>query len=152
MPIELWCRRIVSAFVLTGLLSACGGQSTASPVLRSSPTHPGWLVFAESDTLRVEFDTAGLSWYGGRAPVWIGFVSVVDERNGIVAAPFRRFETQQDVNCMMRIARGISIRTPDSTGTLHVYPVRDTSWALFAEHPLGPEVLRALCQATGQPK
>jgi len=130
-------------------LAAC---TTEAPRTGDSQLTPaGWTVLRADDSLRVELDTTGLAWRSGRATLWIAFTDVRGEREGKVAAPFLRFETRQDVNCIMRIARGLQVRTPDSTGTVNVHPIRDTSWVLFRDHSLGEQLLNDLCRSMSQP-
>jgi len=138
--------RWLCSFVVFGLAACADDRAPWA----ASPTHPGWIVLQANDSLRWEIDTSGLAWHAGRATLWIGVVSVSDEREAKIAPPFQRFETRQDVNCMMRIARGLQVRTPDTNGSLYISPVRDTSWFLFQDHPLGG-VLMELCGAMRQP-
>jgi hypothetical protein len=128
---------------------ACGRDSDRA--LAASPTHPGWIILRADDTLRVELDTNALTWNAGRASLWIGFADVKGEIAKSAEPPFLRFETYQDINCMMQIARGLRVRTPDTDGRLFISPVRDTSWFLFREHPLGAPLLLDICDVFGQP-
>ena len=145
-------RLLLGPMVLFGIVTvlSCTAQPDVAASLPPSPDRAGWLVVESNDSLRIELDTAGLKWHVGRAPVWVGFSDVRGERAGLVAAPFLRFETHQDLNCMMRIARGIESRIPDSTGKVRLVPIADTSWRLFDDHPVG-ETLRAVCRAMRQP-
>jgi hypothetical protein len=140
--------RLAGCVLAAFSLVACAGDD--APALGASPTHPGWVVLQASDTLRWELDTASIAWTSGRAALWIAIVSVGAAGDTVLAAPFNRFETQQDVNCPARLARGLQVRTPDTNGSLFISPVRDTSWFMFQAHPLGNQVLTEVCRATGQ--
>ena len=142
-------RWLQSGIVLVSVFMACARDSQA-PSPSADPDQSRWLVLETNDSLRAEVDTTGVKWHAGRGQVWIGFSAVQDERLSEVAPAFLRFETLQDVNCMMGIARGIESRIPDSTGAVRVVPVRDSAWFLIRDHPLGP-YFESVCRAFKQP-
>ena len=140
-------RRVYSLGVLSlGALGACHRVEHSAPGSGAPPpSSTGWVVAEENDTLRVSVDTTGWDRGSPRAVLWIAINDVSTPERRTSSSPFFRFETRQEVDCASGRARGFDIRTPDSTGTLAVHPVRDSTWRPFATARLPAAVLLAVC-------
>ena len=130
--------------VATACLVACAPSGEQIPAA-ADPSATGWLVAAENDSMRVSVDTAGWRANDRRHVVWIGIDDISTPENRRSQSPFLRFETQQQIDCQDGRARGLNIRTPDSTGALGIHPVPDSAWAPFAEARMPGSILIAVC-------
>jgi hypothetical protein len=136
-----------AATVLMFLVCAnCQTKSKSDVRYSEYPTSLGWVVVEEGRTVRISVDTSGLKLNPGPQAMWIA----LDESNtrGMrsPASPSSRYETRQEIDCDKKVARGLDIRTPDSTGHLYVMPVRRSSFMPFANAKLGAATLGAVCR------
>ena len=128
------------------LILLMGASCQASKSDISYPTSSGWVVVNEDNTRRISVDTTGVKL--GQTPLllWIAITDVRTTEKRASTSPFLRYETRQEVDCDKRVARGLDIRSPDSTGHFYVTPVRGTSWIPFANAKLGEPVLAGVCR------
>ena len=130
-------------------LAAAVGCDKPEPTLRrtdaSNPTATSWIAIERSDTLQWFLDSATVLRSPGRIYAWVAAVELDSTEAVPMNDPYHRFETWQELDCRDQLARGLDIRTPDSSGRTYVTPVRDSSWKEFAEHSLPVTVLSAVC-------
>ena len=139
-----WLASLCLAVILA--IGACAGRDAESPPLMTLPAAPDtWLVALENDSIRVTVDTTGWQATAARTTHWIGIndISTPSKRQSV--SPSFRFETRQELDCSRRVARGLNMRTPDSTGALFISPVRDSSWQPFVTARLPALILKAVC-------
>ena len=128
------------------ILGSCAGQDLdpAPSMILPAPTAT-WLVALVNDSMRVTVDTTGWKATAPRTARWISVSDVSTAAKRQSGSPFDRFETRQELSCAQRLARGLDIRTPDSSGAVFISPVRDSSWQPFATGRLGAPILQAVC-------
>ena len=139
-------------FAATALVSAvadCAPQEHASAPATEHPVvaAPPWLAIAANDTLRTEIDTSRLRVEGAGVRVWVALVDVSTRTPLAVESPFRRFETEQEVDCQDERSRNLLIRTPDTHGVFGVHRVRDSTWRSFEDAGLPVPTLHSVCVA-----
>ena len=137
------------ALVLVLAASATPALGYAQQPEHRSPAAPNsrsWLALVPSDTLVWYVDSASVSVGTRVLSAWFAVVDTTPAMIARVAAPFRRFETLQELNCATQRARGLRIRTPSQAGSTFISSVRDSTWRPFASGPVPDQAFRAVCR------
>ena len=96
----------------------------------------------------MSLDTTRVERAAGLARVWLGFdLAQPWPPMEDIRAPYRHYETRQEVDCTTGRARGLAMRFVDTTGTVYNQPAPDSAWTTFEANPLTPNAFRPLCAA-----
>ncbi|HKG92466.1 MAG TPA: surface-adhesin E family protein [Gemmatimonadaceae bacterium] len=149
----------LAAALLAGGTAGCegsrpgGGGAADTPAARpaaatAAPTAAGapWVVVVENPSIRMSIDTSRVAAAEGHPRLWLGFDlaeawPAVEE----LKAPYRHYESHQELDCAAGRARGLAMRIVDTTGAAYARPAPDSAWTTFAEHPLSEPALRSVC-------
>jgi hypothetical protein len=142
-------RDLPRALVFVLAICAAPTVSWAQQLEHRAPAPPSsrtWHTLVRSDTLVWSVDSASVSLSTRALAAWFAVVDTTQEMVARVEAPFRRFETLQEVDCATQHARGLRIRTPDQSGSTYISSVRDSTWRPFVGNPVSEHALRAACR------
>jgi hypothetical protein len=134
------CRATAALILLIG--ASC--QASKSDI--RYPTSSGWVLVDEDNTRRISVDTTGVKLRQSPLLLWVAITDVRTTEKRASTSPFLRYETRQEVDCDKKVARGLDVRSPDSTGHFYVTPFRGSSWFPFATAKLGEPVLAGVCR------
>jgi len=138
-------RAMMLVFLLAGSATIARAQA-AQPREAAAPASAIWLVLQRSDSLIWFVDSASIAIRLRSLSAWFAVVDTTPAMIARVAAPFRRFETLQELDCQSTRVRSLRIRTPDRSGRTFVSSVRDSTWQAFAQSAVPLQVLRATCR------
>ncbi len=135
----------VGALVLVAAIGCNRAEPTVGRTDASPPEAGSWIAIERSDSLHWFFDSATVLRSPGRIYAWFAVLGVDSSGATMMNDPFQRFETWQELDCGGQLARGLGIRTPDSTGRVFVTPVRDSAWKEFKGYIIPMPALTAVC-------